>query len=118
MALIRGCHIIGKGDPSLAPGIAAKIVQSKSLRINVGMWGVRAWAYYVDMVLGGRRLEPMVIFDVEEKYVAKKSNPLPHRSDFAYMVIGDPSLIDVSIDVLGFRNVPGFHDYPGAIGFV
>jgi hypothetical protein len=118
VALIRGCHVIAKGDQSLAPGIARKIIQSGGLQINQGMWGTGVWAYYVDMVPSWRKLEPMVVFDVDEKYVTKKPNPLPYKRDFAYMKMSGSPFDYIPISILGFFNLPNFPVYPHPIGFV
>ena len=118
MALIRGCHIIAKGDQSLAPGIAIKIIQSGGLQINQGIWGTGVWAYYVDMVLSQRKLEPMVVFDVDEKYVTKTPNPLPQKRDFAYMKMSGSPFDYIPIYILGFFNLPNFPVYPHPIRFV
>ena len=97
-------------------------IMADGLLINNAYLGRAAYAYYADMVLSARRHEPMVVFDVDDKYVTRIPNPLfrlnaPH---FAFMKMYDPQLVYIPITVLGFVNslnplVPIYH---GTLGFI
>lgn len=117
MALVRGCHVIAKGDQTQAAVIARKILQ-QGLLVNQAFMGTAAWAYYVTMVPYVRRHEPMVVFDVEERYVTKRDCPLPGNPDYAFMEMRGPLYSYIPVTVLGFINLPGFSSYRGTIGFI
>ena len=116
MALVRGCHVIAKGDQTLAPGTAWKIIQSRGLLINNAGWGTGAYAFYLDMVPSHRSLEPMVVFDVDEQYVTKRIAPLPTKHGFAFMQMYRHGLSYIPIYILGFVNLPNFPAYPHPLG--
>lgn len=117
MALVRGCHVLAKGDPKHAIGVAIKIIQSKGLLVGNAGWGTGAFAYYVDMVPGGRRYEPMIIFDVEEHYVTKQHTPLPTKPGYAIMKMPGTLFAIIPVYILGFYNPPNFPAYTDPIGF-
>lgn len=118
MTLVRGCHVIAKGDQIEAQRIIPEIMK-RGLLINTNSWGTGSWAYYATMVLKPRSHEPAVVFDVEDKYVTPISVPIPSNPNYAYMELYDPSLRYIPISLLGFVNcfnplVPIYH---GTIGF-
>lgn len=117
MALIRGCHVLAKGDSKLAAGIAWKIIQTKGLLVGNAGWGTGAYAFYVHMVPNNHRYEPLVIFDVDEKYVTKRPAPLPRKPDYAYMKMYGTLFAIIPIYILGFFNLPNFPVYTDPIGF-
>lgn len=116
MALIRGCHRIGKGNQSIAPNIAHSILKN-GLLVNYSFYGVAAWAFYIDMVPGDLRYSPFVVFDVEEKFVERFSCARPDKPDYAIMKMLGTPLSYIPINVAGFVNLPGFQRYQGPVGF-
>jgi len=117
VALVRGCHVIAKGDQTQAASIARQIEQH-GLLVNRAFMGTAAWSYYVNMVPHVRRHEPMVVFDVHERYVTKRNCPLPRNPDYAFMEMRGPLYSYIPVTVLGFVNLPGSPSYRGAIGFI
>lgn len=114
---IRGCHVLAKGNLAEAAKIAPDVIQ-RGLFIGQSMMGTGAWAFYLEMVPRSRASKPMVVFEVDDARVQRKPAPLPNRSDYAVMrILGQP-LGYVKVNVLGFKNVPGFPDYNGPIGVV
>jgi hypothetical protein len=119
MALVRGCHIIAKGDLSKAMSIAPLILE-KGLLVSHAPWGTAAWAFHIDMVPGDKRQMPMVVFDVDSRYVEEKNYGTlkDERGYFFLRLRGDLKLYDyVPIQVLGFVNLPLSPMYDGPIGF-
>lgn len=119
MALVRGCHVIGKGDIFRAKSIAPDILQ-KGLLVNNAFWGTAAWAFSINMVPEASRQSPMVVFDVEDRYVEEKElgKLKDGRRYFVLKLRGNLNLFDyVPIHVLGFVNLPSFQAYQGPIGF-
>ncbi|MBM4257963.1 MAG: hypothetical protein FJ147_18985 [Deltaproteobacteria bacterium] len=119
MALIRGCHVIAKGNHAEALEIIPKIL-AHGLLIHTARIGTAAYAYYIHMVPAYRRHEPMVVFEVDERYVENKPAPIPHKlPTYAFMKMYAPGLTYIPIHVLGFVNVsePLLPIYNGPIGF-
>lgn len=116
MALNRGCHRIAKGNQAEAKKIAPLILQH-GLLVRQAWRGVAAYAYYIEMVLDYYANDPLVVFDVEERFVQRV--PLPQRRpDFAIMMMPGAEGTYIPITVQGFVNLPGFPPYQGRIGFV
>jgi hypothetical protein len=83
-------------------------------------WGAAAWAFHIDMVPGDKRQMPMVVFDVDSRYVEEKNYGTlkDGRGYFFLRLRGDLKLDDyVPIQVLGFVNLPLSPVYDGPIGF-
>jgi hypothetical protein len=108
---------MAKGDQVQAAAIAPQIVQ-RGLLVNQAFMGTAAWAYYVNMVPRARQREPMVVFDVEERYVVRRNCPLPQNPNYAFMEMPGPLYSYIPVIVLGFVNLPGFPPYQGVIGFI
>lgn len=119
VALIRGCHVIAKGDPTQALAIIPQIM-ARGLLISTAQMGTAAWAFYIDMVPSYQQHKPMVVFDVEETYVKRKPAPLPNKlPQYAYMEMYALGLTYIPIHVVGFVHVlnPLLPIYNGTIGF-
>jgi hypothetical protein len=119
VALIRGCHVIAKGDHTQALVIIPQIL-TRGLLINTALMGTAAWAFYINMVPSYQRHKPMVVFDVEDTYVKRKPAPLPNKlPQYAYMEMYAPGLTYIPVHVLGFVHVlnPLLPIYNGTIGF-
>ncbi len=101
--------------------IAPRILE-KGLLVHNAPWGTAAWAFHIDMVPGDKRQMPMVVFDVDSRYVEEKNyGTLKDGSGRRYFFLklrGNLKLDDyVPIQVLGFVNLPLFPVYDGPIGF-
>lgn len=119
MPLVRGCHVIKKGNVAEAMLIAPSIIE-KGLLVNDPPWGIGAWAFPADLVPERFRHAPMVVFDVEDSYVKEKPlGILPDgKRNFNLQLRGGLNLYDyVPILILGFLNLPSFPAYQGQIGF-
>lgn len=123
MALVRACHVMKKGDVAEATQIAPSIVEKGlEVRIPGGLSrGKGAWAYPIALVPEDRRSKPMVIFDVEDRYVEAQDqgNLKDGRRYFTLRLGGNLALFDhVPIRILGFLNMPSsFPVYEGPIEF-
>jgi hypothetical protein len=119
VAWTRGCHVIGKGKQAQALLIIPQIITAQGLLINTAMMGTAAWGFYINMVPSRQGQLPMVVFDVEDKYVKRKNAPLPNNLQYAYMEMYAPNITHIPISVLGFVNVlnPLLPIYAGTIGF-
>ena len=119
MALIRGCHIIAKGDHTQTLATIPQIL-AQGLLINTAQMGTAAWAFYINMVPAYQGHKPMVVFDVDEQYGTRKPAPIPHKlPQYAYMEMYTSGLTHIPIHVLGFVNVlnPLLSIYNGPRGF-
>ena len=115
---VTGCHVIEKGDHKLAPKTALKIIQSGGLMVNQAAQGTAAYAFYADMVPNSRRrFFPMVVFEVDEKYITRRPAPLPQKHDYAYMQMSGSLFAIIPVYILGFVNLPNFYVYTHPIGF-
>ena len=119
MALVRGCHVIAKGNHAQALAIIPQIM-ARGLLINTAYMGTAVWAFYITMVPAYQGHKPMVIFDVDDIYVKRKPAPILHKlPQYAYMEMYAPGLTHIPVHVLGFVNVlnPLLPIYNGTIGF-
>src|SRR3990172_5231788 len=116
MGLIRGCHLIAGGSYSRAMTIVP-LIQKHGLLVDASMFGTAAWAYYADMVPSRWQSAPLVVFDVDERYVNKELAPLHNRKDYAFMKMPGLRFTYIPIQILGFCNLSGFPKYNGPIGF-
>jgi len=119
VALIRGCHVIAKGNYAQAVAIIPQIL-AQGLLINTAMMGTAAYGFYITMVPSYQGSKPLVIFDVDDIYVKRKPAPLPNKlPQYAYMEMYAPRLTHIPVHVLGFVNVfnPLLPIYNGTIGF-
>ncbi|MFQ5852518.1 MAG: hypothetical protein ACE5JU_18305 [Candidatus Binatia bacterium] len=116
MAYATGCHRMCKGDAIESARIAPDIM-ANGLRVDHSRHGSAAWAYYIDMVPGRWRSDPLVIFEVEAQRVVKVPIWLPQRADYAIMKIPGQALTYIPIRLLGFLNPPGFPVYNRFVGF-
>jgi hypothetical protein len=119
MMLVRGCHVIEKGDLSKAMSIAPLILE-KGLLVSNAPWGTAAWAFHIDMVPEDKRDMPMVVFEVDSDYVEEKNlgTLKDGRRYFTLKLRGNLKLDDyVPIHILGFVNLLLFPVYDGPIGF-
>ncbi len=122
MALVRGCHVIAKGNHAQALAIIPQIM-AQGLLINTAMMGTAAYGFYINMVPSSRGQKPMVVFDVDDQYVERIMAPLPNMfPQYAFMKMYDrhnPNLTHVPVKVLGFVHVfnPLLPIYKGTIGF-
>jgi len=96
----------------------AQEILKKGLLIDRARNGTAAWAYYVNMVPIYWEHSPMVVFDVDEKYVVAIQNPLPKKPDFAFMKMPGSVFTYIPIIIQGFLNLPSLSSYPrNAVGF-
>jgi hypothetical protein len=119
VALIRGCHVIAKGDQAQASVIIPQIM-ARGLLLNTAYMGTAVWAFYITMVPAYQGHKPMVVFDVEERYVTRRPAPILHKQpNYAYMEMYAPGLTHIPVQVVGFVNVfnPVVPIYNGPIGF-
>lgn len=118
MALVRGCHVIAKGNHAQALTVIPQIL-ANGLLINTAFMGTAAWSFYATMVPRNWNQAPLVVFDVDDKYVTKKLAPLPKNPNYAFMEMYDPNLRYIPIAVLGFVNClnPLVAIYNGPVGF-
>lgn len=126
VALVRGCHIIAKGNHAQANVVIPQISR-KGLAVGPGFHGTGAYGFYIDAVPRDQARHPLVVFDVEDIYVEKKTHRLPARMNYAFMLLRDPTTHNVfnmmayiPIDILGFMNVfnPLLRIYHGPIGII
>jgi hypothetical protein len=116
VALIRGCHVIGLGSSDSPDWIAREII-GRGLMIGAAKNGTAVWAYFIDKVPLYWHNYPMVIFDVDEKYVVKINIPLPKKNDYAIMKMPGALFDYIPVSVRGFMNLLGLPRYPQTIGF-
>ena len=119
MALVRGCHVIEKGDLSKAM-VTAPLILEKGLLVSNAPWGAAAWAFHIDMVPGDKRQAPMVVFEVDGHYVEEKNlgTLKDGRRYFTLKLRGNLKVDDyVPIQILGFVNLPLSPGYDGPIRF-
>jgi hypothetical protein len=122
VALVRGCHVIAKGNQVQALALIPQIM-ARGLLVNTAMMGTAAYGFYINMVPSSQGRKPMVIFDVEDQYVERIRAPLPNKlPQYAYMKMYDkqnPALTHVPVTVVGFVHVfnPLLPIYNGPIGF-
>jgi hypothetical protein len=114
--------VIAKGNHAKALAIIPQII-AHGLLIHTAMMGTAAYGFYITMVPSSQGQKPMVVFDVDDRYVERVSAPLPNKlPQYAYMKMYDrhnPTLTYVPIRVLGFVHVltPLLPIYNGTIGF-
>lgn len=121
--LVRGCHLIARGDVAEALRIAPDILQNGlQVRRPRGLsMGMGAWAYQIDLVPEENRVKPLVVFEVSKEYVEEKEWGVLRdgRRYFTLRLGGKLKEFDyVPMQILGFLNFPPpFPVYEGPIGF-
>lgn len=101
MAIIRGIHILAKGNREEARRIAEDIQRHQRLLVGSNTWyraGVYAW--FEEDLPDRLHSEPQVIFEIDESLIVR----IP-TSGKSFFRIPGPIHTYVSIRVVGFANL-------------
>lgn len=105
MALVRGIHIIGDGEPnSVVRRIVEDIRQNERLRIGHRLvFGAGAYAWYEEFLPDKLRDMPQVLFEIDDSDIEELFSPDGIKRRF-FLIPGAIGFY-VNIKVIELRNV-------------
>jgi len=117
-SIIKGFHVLAKGNLIEAQKIAKDIYKNQRLLVGSGtFFGSGVYAYFLDNVPKLVKHLPGVVFEISQESIEKIHVPIPDKPDFQFFKIPGNIGDFISIKVLGFRNLKTaeFLEYVGEL---